>query len=210
MQPQPEQPSVSVVGEYRLSDGQICDVVRCQRDSAESLRAYSDQADVPGVETVRTYGFHPHRFAELRPCQNLPFAQCALVVHPLAAGVVVPTRRLNRSVVVMLFVPSEEPPHLVGARLLHGGRCFVGLRPESALPACRSSRSAVWWPGWAGRVSLSAVRTSCAAQPPDERPDRDAVDVQDVSGEVDPNACGVGRRSVRRASLHPCGPARRW
>ena len=101
----------------------------------------------------------------------------------------------------MPFVPSEEPHHHVGARLLHGGRCFVGLRPESALPACRSPRSAVSRPGWAGRASLSAVRTSCAAQPPDERPDRDAVDVQDLLGEVDPNAFGVAAwRSFRRSA----------
>ena len=43
-------------------------------------------------------------------------------------GVVVPTRRLNPSVVVM---PLVETPHLVGARLLHGQRRLVGLRPES-------------------------------------------------------------------------------
>ena len=37
LQPQPEQSSVSIVGQCRIGDGQVCDVVRCQRDSAESL-----------------------------------------------------------------------------------------------------------------------------------------------------------------------------
>lgn len=65
---------VAVVGESGVGDCQAGDVIRGERDSAESFRPLTDEARNPDIEPVCANGLNLHRFAEQGSGQDLPFA----------------------------------------------------------------------------------------------------------------------------------------
>ena len=68
-----QKPPVAFVGESGIGYGQGREVGGGERNPAEPLGLLADETCDPGIGPVRTNGFHPHRFVELRPDQDLSF-----------------------------------------------------------------------------------------------------------------------------------------
>ena len=64
-----------------VGDGQACDVVRVERDPPEAFGLLPDQAGDPRAWALGADGFHQHRLAEQRACQDLSFVDSGVSTH---------------------------------------------------------------------------------------------------------------------------------
>ena len=73
LEPEPQEPSVAIIGQSGVGDGQFSDVGRGQRSAPKPLRPLPDEACLDGIRTVRADRLHSHRLVEQRTSQQLSF-----------------------------------------------------------------------------------------------------------------------------------------
>ena len=70
LEPEPQEPSVAVVGQSGVGNGKVQrHVGHGQSNAPELLRPLPDEAGLDGIGTVRADRFHSHRLVEQRPGQ---------------------------------------------------------------------------------------------------------------------------------------------
>ena len=82
LQGDPQEPPVAIVGERRVCDRQVGDVIRGERDPAEPLRTPADESQDPDAKPIRANRLYLHRLTEQRPGQDLPFANVYFSTQP--------------------------------------------------------------------------------------------------------------------------------